>query len=380
MKFKIVVTGGGTVGHISPLLAVLQVLKEQHDLEALYVGCASSLEEELAKSKGITFKALNVSGFSRRLGFQDARRNLLAIFRLVGATWQSWRFLRDFEPDVVFATGGYVCTPILLATRLLKIKRVIHEQNAIPGLTTKIFEGTADVVLLASASARRYIKNKNAMIVGNPVSSSFLHQSENPSNNAKSSQNVFLIVSFGGSLGAMRLNETIADVLVSLAGNTEIRWIHATGRANYHEFITFLQRKGLDLSKHPGIEVCEYIGNMPDLLHTADLVIARAGAMTIAELQATGKACILIPSPNVTNNHQLHNANTLAEKGAAIVLEEKDLTAQVLLAQIKILMKDHELLRSLGQKMRGLAVLDSAQRICQIITDVVVKSRKGSRA
>ncbi|GHV30858.1 UDP-N-acetylglucosamine--N-acetylmuramyl-(pentapeptide) pyrophosphoryl-undecaprenol N-acetylglucosamine transferase 1 [Clostridia bacterium] len=383
-KIKIVLTGGGTAGHVSPLIAVLQELKKKHkDLEVLFVGKQDSVEERMASEAGINFEGVNVSGLSRTFDLSGIRRNIKAIPDYFRAVKVTKNLLQKFGADLVFATGGYVCAPVLRAAYRLKIKTIMHEQNEAPGLTTRLFKNKVDVLLLATEDSKKHFKKgrgvKRIEVVGNPVRSEF---KEWKSKDAKRALNLFengfLVVSFGGSLGAKKLNEEVADVFLNIEDLGEFNWIHATGEAGYDEFISLLESKNFDLRLHKNIEVRRYISDMALLIGAADLVIARAGAMTISELQVAGKACVLIPSPNVTNNHQFFNADVLFKKGAAVMLEEKDLVQGRLVSEIKALVLNKDRLKDLGCKMAKMAILDSAGKICEII-ERLVENKSGDK-
>ncbi|MDR1260231.1 MAG: UDP-N-acetylglucosamine--N-acetylmuramyl-(pentapeptide) pyrophosphoryl-undecaprenol N-acetylglucosamine transferase [Oscillospiraceae bacterium] len=372
-KLKIVLTGGGTAGHISPLLVVFQELRKRCvSLDVLYIGKKASLEEKLAKKEQVAFAGLPVSGFTRKFSVKDQINNMKTFCDYVKSVNKARCLLQQFQPDLVFASGGYVCAPVLHAACQLKIKTIIHEQNEILGLTTRLFKNKVDVLLLASATARVQIKrNFNVFVVGNPVDSSFqVAAAGGKKEELGFAEGEFLIVSFGGSLGARNLNNAVADVFLKIEKLGKVNWVHATGEIGYHDFIAKLRNNRFDWSAHKNLDVRKYIFNLPSLISAADLVISRAGAMTIAELQVAGKACILIPSPNVANNHQLFNATAIAKSGAGLVLEEKDLLNERLLCEINLLMTNRKILDCLGEKMAAMAISDAAEKICKIIENL----------
>ncbi|MDR2817417.1 MAG: UDP-N-acetylglucosamine--N-acetylmuramyl-(pentapeptide) pyrophosphoryl-undecaprenol N-acetylglucosamine transferase [Oscillospiraceae bacterium] len=376
-EIKIVLTGGGTAGHVSPLIAVFQELQKRHkSLEALFVGKQGSVEERMANEAGIDFKGLNISGLSRTFDLGGICRNIGVGANYFKAVKKAKKFLEEFGADLVFATGGYVCAPVLHAARRLKIKAVMHEQNEAPGLTTRLFKNKVDVLLLASDGSKKYFKKddggRRIAVVGNPVRSEFKRwKSKDAKRALKLSETGFLVVSFGGSLGARNLNKAVADAFLNVEDIGELDWIHITGEAGYDEFISILEDGHFDFKLHKNIEIRRYVSDMALLIGAADLVVARAGAMTISELQMAGKACILIPSPNVTNNHQFFNADALFKKGAVAMLEEKNLAAGRLIREIKALMLDKDCLNGLSSEMAKSAVLDSVDRICGIIEELV---------
>jgi UDP-N-acetylglucosamine--N-acetylmuramyl-(pentapeptide) pyrophosphoryl-undecaprenol N-acetylglucosamine transferase len=260
-------------------------------------------------------------------------RNIRALWLLANSQHRAGRILREFSPDVVVGTGGYVSGPVLYKAQRMGIKTLTHEQNAFPGVTTKLLAPRADKILLAVDSARKYLREADQgkiTVTGNPVRPGVFDEDREMARRRLGVGDKICVLSFGGSLGARRINEAVAGVMAWHRGKSDIHHIHATGSFDYRDFLEMLKEGGVRLEDNLHLDVREYIDNMPVCLAAADLVICRAGAITLSELQAAGRASILIPSPNVAENHQHHNAMELVDRGAAEIREESELSAETL--------------------------------------------------
>lgn len=369
---KILFAGGGTAGHINPALAIAGCLREQEpDVQILYVGAKGGMEEKLVPASGYEFKSITVSGFQRRLNWKNLRRNAAALVHVFTASNESRAILRGFSPDLCVGTGGYVAGPVIREAAKMGIPTVIHEQNAYPGVTNRMLAKRANRTMLAVADAQKYLPDgSNCVLTGNPVRQEVVRADRGQARRKLGLDGRPLILSFGGSLGARKINEAVADLLVKSAQSGRFQHIHGYGQWGTW-FPELLKEKGVDLSSHPEISVREYITDMPDCLAAADLVICRAGAITLSELQAVGRAAILIPSPNVAENHQYHNAMAMVNRGAAAILEEKDLSGQALCAKVENLFEKPETIAELAANARKMAITDSCERICKIIREVL---------
>lgn len=366
---KILFACGGTAGHINPALSVAGTLKKQDpSVEILFAGSPRGMEARLVQEAGYRFAPITIKGFQRQLNLRNLKNNLQAVGYLATSTHRAKKILRAFAPDVVMGTGGYVSGPILRCAHKLGIKTLTQEQNAFPGVTTKLLSHYVDKVLLAVPQAQKYLYEKaDCTVTGNPVREEVIFASRKAARERMGVGDKICIVSFGGSLGARRVNEAIADVMAWHAGSGKIHHIHATGAYGTELLPRLLREKGVAFENNPDLDIREYIRDMPDCLAAADLVICRAGAITLSELQAAGRASILIPSPNVAENHQYYNAMALAEQDAAVVLEEKDLTGQRLTDLVKTLCGDPERLGRLSRNAARMAILDANERICREI-------------
>lgn len=367
---RVLFTGGGTAGHINPALAVAGYLREQEpDTKILYVGNRGGMEERLVPRAGYEMAFITISGFQRRLSFKNLMKNLRTVERIFTATAETKRIIKDFAPDVCVGTGGYVSGPVIREAAKLGVPSVIHESNAYPGVTTKLLSKQVHTVLLAVPDAKKYFdESVRTVITGNPVRGEVLRMDREQARKELGLDSRPLVLSFGVSLGAAMLNRAAAYMLAESAKSGKYQHIHGYGQ-NDPMFLEELSEYGLDLPKNPQIRVLDYIHNMPTCLAAADLVISRAGAMTLSEIEAKGKASILIPSPNVAENHQFHNAMALVKRGAGEIIEEKDLTGEALWKKVEKILSDPERLKSLGENAQKMDILDANNRIYKVIKE-----------
>lgn len=370
---RIIFAGGGTAGHINPAIAVAAYVKErQPDAEILYVGAVGGMEERLVKQAGFDFCGIKISGFSRKISIAGLKKNVLTLKRIVTASSESKKIIKDFKPDICVGTGGYVSGPILRKAAQMGVPIIIHEQNAFPGITTKMLSRKARCVMLAIEQAKKFFdeKHHNVEITGNPIRKEIISETQKVAKAKLKLDERPVILSFGGSLGARKVNEAVIDLIVNTAKNDEFQHIHAYGQYGQW-FLPKLEEKGVKIAVHPNLDIREYINDMPTCLAAADVVICRAGAITLSELQAQAKASILIPSPNVAENHQYHNAMAMANNGAASIIEEKDLTGDLLIKKVKELLLQPDLLKKYQKNVQKMAIYDANERIYEIIKKIV---------
>ncbi|HCU33494.1 MAG TPA: undecaprenyldiphospho-muramoylpentapeptide beta-N-acetylglucosaminyltransferase [Ruminococcaceae bacterium] len=367
---------GGTGGHINPALAVAGYLKKQQpNAQILFAGSPLGMEAGLVPKAGFDFAPIKVKGFQRQLSWRNLKNNMMAVVYLTTSGYRSRQILREFRPDVVMGTGGYVSGPLVRQAAKMGIPTLTHEQNAFPGVTTKLLSKYVDRVMLAVPEAKKYLNpNARFVVTGNPVREAFFTADRNAVRKKMGLEGKICVLSFGGSLGARRVNEAMAELIAHNQNNPSIFHIHATGAYGTELFPQLLKEKGITNSKtNPNLDIREYIYDMPECFAAADLVIGRSGASTLSELEAAGKASILIPSPNVAENHQYHNAMTLVRKDAAVVIEEKDLTGKRLCDAFDRLFADPERLRRLGENAASLAINDANDRIYRQIIELASK-------
>lgn len=357
---RVILTGGGTGGHVYPAIAIAEKIKEKYPgSEILFVGTERGMERKIVPSNGYEIRFITISGFDRKHMLKNAKTAV----NLVKGSMQSRTILKEFRPDVVIGTGGYVCAPVVRMAAKMGILTFIHEQNAYPGMTNKMLEKYVDKVFLAFAEAAKYFKKKDKLVVtGNPVRKAFREAKRETARTLLSiPQDAFVVLAFGGSLGAKRINEAALPLLEFTAGQKDLYTVLATGSYYYREMTEKAQAKHLDLADN--IRVLEYIDDMPSYLAAADLVISRAGALTISEIVAGGKPAILIPSPNVTGNHQFYNAKSIAGRGGAVLIEEPDLTDESLISSVLSLMNDRQRLGDMAKASRAAASEDALGKI-----------------
>lgn len=371
---KVLFAGGGTAGHINPALAIAGYLREKEpDAQILYIGAKGGMEERLVPAAGFEFRSITVAGFQRKLSWKNVKRNAAAAVHVFTASHEANRIIREFQPDICVGTGGYVAGPVIREAIKLKIPSLIHEQNAYPGVTNKVLSKNADRTMLAVPDAQKYMADSaRCVLTGNPVRQEVIRADRERARKKLGLDSRPLILSFGGSLGARTINEAVADLIAESVKTGKFQHIHGYGQWGKW-FPDLLKQKGADPAKYKQLDIREYITDMPDCLAAADLVICRAGAITLSELQAQGRASILIPSPNVAENHQYHNAMALVSRGAADIIEEKDLTGEVLCKKIAELFAKPETIRTLGENARKMAILDANERIYKIIKEVLAE-------
>ena len=362
---KILFACGGTGGHINPALAAAGTIRAHHpEAEIAFIGNATGMEHELVPQAGYAFYPIHVAGFQRRLTLKNVARNVAAARKAVTSGFEAAKIIKSFQPDLVVGMGGYVSGPVLRKAHQMGIKTATHEQNAFPGVTTKMLAKFVDVVMLAMPAAMEHLPERHYIITGNPVRPAMLNVTKEQARKALGIDNDHpFILSFGGSLGAEIVNRSVADVM-AWHWNTGLYYhYHATGREAWSWMPDYVRQKGVDLARAPMIRMTEDIHDMDLCMAAADLVISRAGAITLSEIEVQGKPSILIPSPYVAENHQYHNAMTLQKRGAAVVWEEKDLTGTQLLDTVKELLTDPDRLSAMGKAARDGAYTDANERI-----------------
>ena len=373
---KIVFACGGTGGHINPAIAIAGTIKEKHpEAEISFIGNRTGMEATLVPKAGYDFYPIDVAGFQRKINFTNIKRNIDAFYKMFYSTVQSSKLLKQLNPDIVIGTGGYACGPVLRKAAKLGIKTATHEQNAFPGITTKMLCKTADEIMVAMPQAiKRLPDNRSYVVTGNPVRESIINTTKAKARAALGLDNDRpMILSLGGSLGARRVNESVADLL-GWHGNTgKYYHFHAIGKFGMDFIHDLIRSKGVDYENKPHLRITEYIYDMDLCMAAADLVINRAGATTLSELQVQGKPSILIPSPNVAENHQYYNAKALEDNGAAVIIEEKDLTGEKLIETVASLIDDKEKLESMSAAALKMAVTDSNERIYKVIMNLLKK-------
>ena len=372
---RIIFVGGGTAGHINPALALAEYVKSQDKTsEILYVGAKNGMEERLVKEEGLDFKGITVSGFSRKINFDSFKKNITTLKNIFISTLESKKIIKDFNPDICVGTGGYVSGPFLRAAAKLGIPFLIHDSNSYPGVTTKLLAKKANKVLIINNEVKKYLPTSSKCeVVGTPVRRKIANIEKNEARENLGIKTEKVILSFGGSLGAKTINNVMKNIFIKHHNENDFTFIHGYGK-NEHSFEKQLALNGVNTKSDGKYIIKEYIKNMPECLAAADLVICRSGATTLSEIQASQKPAILVPSPNVAENHQYHNAMALVNEGAASIIEEKDLNEEKLWAEInKILDSEKNIAKNYSKNLKRIAITDSSERIYKIIMDVIKK-------
>lgn len=375
---KLLFATGGTAGHINPALAVASYIQQKYpDSQIMFVGTADHMESRLVPNAGFEFKTIEINGFKRSFSPKAIIDNVKTVSRLMKSEKDSKQIIREFQPDVVIGFGGYVSGPVLDAAVKMHCPTCIHEQNAYPGITNKQLAKKVDKVMLTVEDARSHMQAKNDVIItGLPVRGELLEKSKFQARiELGIADDKPLVLSFGGSLGARPLNDAMLDILLEDSQKDDVYHIHSVGTNGLEYLEKFVEngfsKRAENIYYKGNTEVRLYIDNMDTCMAAADLVIGRAGASSLSEIEAMGKASILIPSPYVAENHQYHNAMALVNRNAARILEEKDLTADSLKALMNELIADKNELTQIEQNAKNMAIVDARERIADIILSLV---------
>jgi len=373
---KVVFTGGGTGGHVNPAIAIADTIKMlEPDSEITFVGTPRGIENKLVGSAGYPIRHVDIQGLKRKLTLS----NIKTLYLTLTSPMKAKKLLRELKPDIVLGTGGYVCWPVVKAASKMGIPTALHESNAVPGAAVKMLSGVVDRVYLNFEETAEAFSDKTKLYrVGNPLRSGFsgISREEGRVACGIDDKYKYTVLSFGGSLGAEKVNEAVIDMMRDFSSKRDdVYHIHACGSIEWEEAQRVFRERGLD--KCENLTIKEYIYNMPELMAAADLVICRAGAMTVSELAMCGKCVIFIPSPNVTNNHQFKNAAVLRDAGAAELIEECGLDARPLAAVAEeLLSSDGDARRAdMCKKITGFAVKDT----CKLIYNDMKKLISGKK-
>lgn len=377
---RVLITGGGTGGHVNPALAIANTIK-QNDPDAViaYVGTKRGIENKLVPKAGYPMYYVDVKGIKRSLSPSNIKAAYLALTSPIKAK----KIIREFKPDIVVGTGGYVSWPVVKAASQMGIPTALHESNAIAGVAVKMLQKSVDRIYLNFEKTGESLSCDRAklMKVGNPILGGFSSMTREEARKKLGipDKYKYVILSYAGSMGAEKVNDAVLCLMREFtAKHPEVYHIHATGSIELELCTSQFKEMGLD--KCENIELCEYIYDMPVRMAAADITINRAGAMTISELAATGKCSIFIPSPNVAENHQYKNAKVLSDAGAAALFEEKDLVdgAKPLIEEVEKLLSDgaEKLRAERSEKIRQFAVSDANKLIYNDLVKLAQSGRK----
>ena len=373
---RVIFTCGGTAGHVNPALALAGYMKEKApETAVLFVGTPTGMERELVAKAGYDYAAVEVSSFQRKFSIEGIRHNLHTVRVLASSGRQARAILRDFKPDLVVGTGGYASYPMVKAAARAGIPTAVHESNMVPGLTTKLLENYADVIMVGFEDCRQHYKHPERIAVtGTPVRGDFFRLSrEEARKKLGFDDEAPLVVSFWGSLGASHMNECMVDFFRREdAEGYPFRHIHAVGKGGWEAMEQKLRELGLPKSDR--LDVRQYIYDMDVVMAAADVVLCRAGASTISELTALGKPTVMVPSPYVTNNHQEKNARVLSDRGAAVLMLEPDCTGDKLYEQVQAMLADQAGRAKMSQELKAMAHVDANERIYETLCGLMKKA------
>lgn len=375
---RVLMSCGGTGGHINPALAIADIIKSKYpDAEFLFAGTPNGMEAKLVPQAGYKLETIKVAGFQRKISIENIGRNIKAAAYLVTSGSRAKSIVKNFDPDIAIGTGGYAAGPVIRKAAKMGVPSAIHEQNAFPGVTNKLLSKEVDHVMLTVKEALDFMDKGSFeySVTGLPVRSDITKMNKADARKKLGFDDSFTILSFGGSLGAGCINETMTETIKWHVGRKmKINHIHGYGGMGRDTFPNAMKEAGIPL-KNDRLRITEYINDMDVCLAAADLVICRSGASTLAELEAAGRASILIPSPIVAGNHQYHNAMVLGKADAAIVIEQKDVTSEKIIGEIEKLYLDTDRVKKMSANALELHLNNTPQRILKVVDKLLEKAK-----
>ena len=361
---KVVISAGGTGGHIYPAIAIINKIKEEEPKsDILYIGTSDRMEKDLIPELGIKYEAITISGLKRKLTFE----NVKVLYQFLKARLQCKKIIKDFDPDVVIGAGGYVTGPVIWAAKKLGKKTFIHEQNSVVGLSNKYLTKYADKIGVSFSSTLSYFPKEKVVLTGNPCSEKAISMKKANKEDYGLDKNKKLVLIVMGSLGSKTVNDKIVSFLNSFK-NKDYQVMFVTGNTYYEKV------KNLRVPENVKIE--PFIYELPSLMKVTDLMITRAGASTMSEILVLNVPSIFIPSPYVTNNHQYKNAMDLVNKNAGLILEEKDLTKDNLINLIDKTLSNKEQYDTIKNNLKELGIKDSSSRIYEVLKEMIIDDKK----
>ncbi|SFE40907.1 undecaprenyldiphospho-muramoylpentapeptide beta-N-acetylglucosaminyltransferase [Alteribacillus iranensis] len=366
---KIIVTGGGTGGHIYPALALIHEIQKAHpESEFLYIGTKNGLESGIVPRAGIPFDTIEISGFKRKISLH----NMKTVWKFLRGVQKAKKIIKQFDADVVIGTGGYVAGPVVFAASKLGIPSLIHEQNSVPGLTNKFLSRYVNKVAVSFPESAAYFPADKVKVTGNPRASEVAGKKPlNPLPDLGLATRRKTVVIVGGSRGAKPINDAFLTSLDEVAVK-DWQFLYITGSVHYDKVMKEVKKAG----NPANVVIQPFIHDMPAVLYHTDLIVTRAGATTLAEITALGLPAILIPSPYVTNNHQEKNARMLSDNGAAILRKEKDVNSNSLLSDIDEILKDPKKWEEMHQASLQLAAPEAAEDLYRLMKGLVKPAKR----
>ncbi len=365
---RVIFAGGGTGGHINPAISAADYAKSKDkDLKALFIGTKKGLETKLVPAAGYDIEYIDVQGFDR----SHLLKNVGTVKKLISSVSRCKKIIKDFKPDCIVCTGGYVSGPVTIAAHKTGVPSLIHEQNVFPGMTVKGSEKYVDYLALSFEETINEMKHKEKCVVtGNPIRPEILKADYGESRKRLGINKPFVLI-FGGSLGADKINNAVIEILDRISADGRIKLVFGTGDRNYASVTEKIAEKGIKLTDD--IEIVPYINNMADMMAAADVVVSRSGAITVSEIAALGKPSILIPSPNVVRNHQEQNARAFERRGAAEVITEDILTPNTLYERIMKLADDSAARKKMSENLKKLARTDALEKLYDLMLKMAAK-------
>ena len=371
-KMKVIIAAAQTGGHINPGIAIANKIKEKNrNARIMFIGTTRGLENDLVPRAGYELKTIDAYGINRKISIS----NIKNMFKTLKGLGEAKKIVKDFKPDVVIGTGGFICGPVLLAAKKYKIPAVLHESNAFPGVAVKLLSKKVDTVLVGFDDAKKRLPNaKKIVTTGTPTKIKGIVMSQAQKDILKKeiglNNDLPVVLVFGGSQGAKTINETLTEIILNKLNNSyQIIW--ASGPKQYDLIKKELEEKNTDINKIKNVKVIPYIYNMEEVMNIADIIVSRSGAMTITEIAKIGKPAIFIPFPFATENHQEYNAKVLEKVEAAKIILDKDLNAAKLSDTIEEMLKDKNKLEKMGQNAKKVSINNVEDKIYEEIEKVI---------
>lgn len=361
---KVIIAAAGTGGHINPGIAIANEIKHKEpNSEIIFIGTTHGLEKDLVPRSGYELKTIESYGISRSFTIKNIKR----LLKTIGSIREAKKIIKEFKPDIIIGTGGYICISVCLAAQKLKLPYIIHESNVLPGVATKLLAKKSEKILIGFKEAKeRLPKEVNAVLTGTPTKVKALNLSKEEQDEEKCklemSPNKPLVLIFGGSQGAESLNNSIIEIIKNKQNkNYQIMW--ATGPDKYEEVKNILKQSKMNIDNIEDAKILPYIYDMEKIMNIADLIVCRSGAMTVTEIEKIGKPAIFVPFPYAAENHQEYNARALEKAKAAKVILNKDLNSKILNNEIENLTKDYKTLQQMGANAKRLSIDNVEEKI-----------------
>lgn len=369
---RAIIAAAGTGGHINPGLAIAnKIMEKEKDSSIIFIGTNRGLETDLVPRSGYSLKTINAHGLERKITIQ----NIKNLFETYKSIKEAKEIIKEFNPDILIGTGGYICVPTVIAAKKLGIPVILHESNAFPGIAVKLFKNKADKILVGFKDAKERLDNKeNVIVTGNPIKIKKIDYTESQKEKIKTDLGLALdkpvVLVFGGSQGAQSINRSFIEIIVNKKNkNYQIMW--AAGPEQYEKIKEKLNEINIDINNIENAKIVPYIYNMEEVMNISDLVVCRSGAMTITEVSVVGKPAIFIPFPFATENHQEYNARVLEKVGAAKIILDKDINSELLGNTINKIIKNKKSLEEMGKNAEKVAIPNVEENIYKEIKEVI---------
>ena len=369
---RAIIAAAGTGGHINPGLAIAnKIMEKEKDSSIIFIGTNRGLETDLVPRSGYSLKTINAHGLERKITIQ----NIKNLFETYKSIKEAKEIIKEFKPDILIGTGGYICVPTVIAAKKLGIPVILHESNAFPGIAVKLFKNKAVKLLVGFKDAKERLDNKeNVIVTGNPIKIKKIDYTESQKEKIKTDLGLALdkpvVLVFGGSQGAQSINRSFIEIIVNKKNkNYQIMW--AAGPEQYEKIKEKLNEINIDINNIENAKIVPYIYNMEEVMNISDLVVCRSGAMTITEVSVVGKPAIFIPFPFATENHQEYNARVLEKVGAAKIILDKDINSELLGNTINKIIKNKKSLEEMGKNAEKVTIPNVEENIYKEIKEVI---------